>query len=72
MGRGHDLLAVLPLVHGLALDLLRALLRAGRHHLVLERVEQPRHSGRHSERGGEGDTERAFSSLLAHPPPPGT
>jgi hypothetical protein len=47
-----------------------------RHHLVLERVEQPRHSGRHrgrhSERGGEGDTERAFSSLLAHPPPPGT
>jgi hypothetical protein len=27
-------LSVLPLVHGLALDLLRALLRAGRHHLV--------------------------------------
>jgi hypothetical protein len=32
--RGNDLLGVLPLVHGLALNLLRALLRAGRHHLV--------------------------------------
>lgn len=34
LSRGNDLSSVLPLLHGLALDLLRALLRAGRHHLV--------------------------------------
>ena len=38
LSRGNDLLTVLPLVHGLALDLLRALLRAGRHHLVSVRA----------------------------------